>query len=299
MDLNSVRLFVAAVQAGSLSEAARRAGVPLPTVSRRVRNLEDELGARLLERSAQGLKLTDAGARLFASVEPALAILVQAEQGVHDTAGVAGRLRVSLPPHFEPLWSVFEGFGERHAGVRFDIFVTDRRVDLVSDGIDVAIRVGEGGSSSYIGRTLARYRHRLVAAPAYLEGLAIEHPRDLTRLSCACWRSAASPSWQLGDEALALEPLVATNDYQHLLHLALSGRVVTELPPFLAHGPLERGQLVEVLPDHPLPRQTVRALVADARLLSPLVRHFLDFVAETVPTALDPYADGWTDSGAS
>lgn len=158
-----------------------------------MRRLEEDLGARLLERSVQGLTLADAGARLFASAEPALALLAQAEQGVHDTAGVSGRLRVSLPPHFEPLWHAFEGFGARHAGVRFDIFVTDRRVDLVADGIDVAIRVGDGGRGSYVGRTLARY-------------------------------------------------------------------------------------------------QTVRALVADTRLLSPLVRHFLDFMAETVPTTLDPYA---------
>lgn len=290
MELDSVRLFVAAVQAGSLSEAARRTGVPLPTLSRRVRRLEEDLGARLLERSVQGLTLTDAGARLFASAEPALALLAQAEQGVHDTAGVSGRLRVSLPPHFEPLWHAFEGFGARHAGVRFDIFVTDRRVDLVADGIDVAIRVGDGGRGSYVGRTLARYRHRLVASPAYLDGVVIAQPEDLRQLDCACWRSAASPVWRLGDTELALEPLVATNDYQHLRHLAVAGRVVTELPPFLAHAPLSHGQLVEVLPDHPLPQQTVRALVADTRLLSPLVRHFLDFMAETVPTTLDPYA---------
>jgi DNA-binding transcriptional LysR family regulator len=81
---------------------------------------------------------------------------------------------------------------------------------------------------------------------------------------------------------------VATNDYQHLLRLALGGRVVTELPPFLAHAPLGQGRLVEVLPDHPLPQQTVRALVADTRLLPPLVRHFLDFTAEQVPAALEP-----------
>lgn len=291
MDLNSVRLFVAAAQAGSLSEGARRTGVPLPTLSRRVRSLEDHLGTRLLERSTQGLTLTDAGARLFSTAEPALALLEQAEQGVHDASGVSGRLRVSLPPHFAPLWGAFEGFGQRHPGVRFDIFVTDRRVDLVADGVDVAIRVGDGGRSSYIGRTLARYRHRLVAAPAFLEGVSLKRPEDLQHIDCGAWRSAASPTWRLGDAEVTLEPFVATNDYQHLLHLAVGGRVVTELPPFLAREPLARGQLVEALAEYPLPKQTVRALVADTRLLSPLVRHFLDFVAETVPAQLDPHAD--------
>lgn len=292
MDLNAVRLFVAAARAGSLSEAARQTEVPLPTLSRRVRALEQELGARLLERTPHGLTLTDAGARLFASSEPALTLLAEAERGLHDATELGGKLRISLPPHFEPLWRTFQDFARRHAGVRFDIFVTDRRVDLAADGIDVAIRVGDVGRDSYVGRTLARYRHRLVAAPAYLDRVVIERPVDLLHVDCACWRSASPPAWRLGDATIALDPLVATNDYQHLLHLAVSGLVVTELPPFLAQAPLERGALVEVLPDHPLPRQTVRALVADTRLLSPLVRQFLDFTAQTVPAALDPHSCG-------
>jgi DNA-binding transcriptional LysR family regulator len=254
-----------------------------------VRHLEDELGGRLLDRSARGLTLTETGARLFAEAEPALALLDQAERTVHDPSGVSGRLRVSLPPHFEPLWSVFRDFGRRHAGVSFEFFVTDRRIDLVADGIDVAIRVGEGGRSSYVGRTLARYRHRVVAAPDLLEGAVVVEPSDLAPLPCACWRSSATPAWQLGETTVPLEPFVVTNDYRHLLHLALHGGIVTELPPFLAHEPLARGHLVEVLPHHPMPQQAVRALVADTRLLPPPVRHFLDFAAEAVPAALEPF----------
>lgn len=288
MGLNALRLFVVAAEAGSLSEAARRTGVPLPTLSRRVRALEDELGHRLLERSSRRLMLTDAGARLFASAEPALARLVQAEQGLQDASGVAGTLRVSVPPHFTPLWSALRDFGKRHPAVRFDVFVTDRRVDLVADGVDVAIRVGEGGRGSYVGRTLARYRHRLVAAPARLQGVGVARPEDLAALPCAAWRSGGPAAWSLGDTRLELEPVLTTNDYQHLLQLALDAEVVTELPPFLAHGPLARGALVELLPEHPLPVQTVRALVADTRLLSPLLRHFLDFAAEALPPGLDP-----------
>lgn len=288
MDLNALRLFVVAARAGSLSAAARQTGVPLPTLSRRVRALEEELGARLLERGAQGLSLTDAGARLLASAEPAVEQLAAAEQRVHDAAGVSGRLRISVPPHVEPLWQVFDAFRRRYVGVRLDVFVTDRRVDLVADGVDVAIRVGDGGHSSYIGRTLVRYRHRLVAAPSTLAGAVIEQPADLLRLDCACWRSSAAPVWQLGSETLALDPVVASNDYQHLLYLAVHGRVVTELPPFLAQAAIARGELVELLPQHPLPSVPVRALVADTRLLAPLVRHFLDFAAATVPAGLDP-----------
>lgn len=289
MDLNAVGLFVEAASAGSLSEAARRTGVPLPTLSRRVRALEDQVGARLFERAAQGLTLTAAGARLLAEAAPALTRLAEAAQGLHDAAGVSGRLRVSLPPHFDPLWSVLEAFGAHHPRVRFDLFVTERRVDLVADGVDVAIRVGDGGRGSYVGRTLAHYRHVLVAAPSLLENTNLTGPEDLAGVPCGCWRTGSPPAWRLGDTVLTPEPLVTVNDYRHLLHLAIRGTVVTELPPFVARAALDRGQLVEVLPAHPFPQQAVRALVADSRLLSPLVRQFLDFTAGSVPVALDSY----------
>lgn len=290
MDLNSLKLFVAAARVGSLSEAARRTGVPLPTLSRRIRALEEELSSRLLERSTQGLSLTDAGLRLFASTEPALTLLEQAEQSARGEPEMSGRLRVSVPPQFRPVLRAVEAFTSQNTHLRFDVFVTDRRVDLVADGIDVAIRVGEGGRSSYVGRTLARYRHRLVAAPSLLAKHPVKVPADLDSAPCAAWRSLGPPAWQVGETAVALDPVLATNDYEHLLDLALRGSVITELPPFLAHAPLTSGELVEVLPAHPMPRQTVRALVVETRLLAPLVRHFLDFVVETVPRELDPYA---------
>lgn len=290
MDLNALRLFVAAAHAGSLSEAARRTGVPLPTLSRRVRILEDDLGMRLFERGSQGLALTRAGTQLLADTQPALATLSQARQRLDDASGVAGELRVSLPPHFEPIWSVFSEFGRRHPAVRFDAFVTDRRVDLVADGVDVALRIGEGGHSAYVGRTLARYRHRVVAAPALLQGVELTTPADLLGLPCACWRTGAPPSWTLGDAQLRPVPVFATNDYAHLLHLAMSGQAVTELPPFIANDALRTGRLVEVLSDHPMPLQSVRALVINRRALSPLVRAFLDFAVLAVPGALEQSA---------
>lgn len=287
MDLNALEHFVTAAEAGSLSEAARRSGVPLPTLSRRVRKLEEALGVRLLERGTRGLALTQAGMQLLAESAPSLAALRQAEQRLADASGVAGLLRVSLPPHFEPMWSVLSDFGQRHPAVRFDVFVTDRRVDLVADGVDVALRVGEGGHRSYVGRTLTRYRHRVVAAPSLLERADLTRPDQVRGLPCACWRSAGPPTWRLGDVQLELEPVFVTNDYAHLLHLAVGGHVVTELPPFLAEAALRDGRLVEVLPEHPLPLCAIRMLVVDTRAPSPLVRRFLDFAAQEVPTVID------------
>jgi DNA-binding transcriptional LysR family regulator len=286
VDLNALKLFAAAAEAGSLSAAARRTGVPLPTLSRRVRQLEDDLGLRLLERGPQGLVLTRAGTQLLAEVGPALATLQQAHQRLRDGSGVAGTLRVSIPPHFEPMWSVFAEFGQRYPAVAFDVFVTDRRVDLIADGIDVAIRVGDGGSSSYVGRTLARYRHRVVASPVLVRGAKLERPAELRERPCACWRTSKTPAWTLGGVQVELDPVMMTNDYEHLLRIALDGRVITEVPPFMARGPIEAGRLVEVLPEHPMPLASLRALVLDTRALSPVIRQFLDFVADEIPTAL-------------
>jgi DNA-binding transcriptional LysR family regulator len=157
---------------------------------------------------------------------------------------------------------------------------------LVADGIDVAIRVGESGTASYVGRTLIRYRHRLVASPKFLAAHPLTDPLDLTRVPCACWRSPGASVWHLGDAAVEIEPVLVTNDYAHLLRLAEAGDVVTEVPPFLAARGLEQGQLVEPLPEHPLPENPMRALVVERRSMSPLVRQFLDYVSENVAQAL-------------
>lgn len=95
----------------------------------------------------------------------------------------------------------------------------------------------------------------------------------------------------MGDVELSLHPVLLTNDYAHLLHMAVSGQAITELPPFMARDPLDDGRLVEILPDYPMPLQTIRALVIDTRALAPLVRQFLDFAANAVPRALGGLAE--------
>jgi DNA-binding transcriptional LysR family regulator len=287
MDLNSLGLFVAAAQAGSLSEAARRTDVPLPTLSRRVRTLEADLGMRLFDRGPQGLTLTPAGTQLLGDAAPALASLTQAEQRLYHPSGMAGTLRVSIPPHFEPLWPMLSEFRRRYPAVRLDVFVTDRRVDLVADGVDVAIRIGERGFKSYEGRTLTLYRHLVVAAPALLKNHPVTAPEDLLSIPCGCWRAPGPPVWRLGSVDLRLEPVLVTNDYIHLLTLALSGEAVTEDPPFLACKALQEGLLAPVLSDHPLPQQEVRALVVEKRAMTPLIRRFLEFVDDELPKALE------------
>ena len=115
MDLDATRMFVAVVQAGSLSAAATRLGTPLPTLSRRIRDLERQLRVQLLERSARGTKLTDAGARLYEHASRGIEALLEAEQAVvSDQACLKGRLRLSLPQSFEPWWDLLAAFQRRY-----------------------------------------------------------------------------------------------------------------------------------------------------------------------------------------
>ncbi len=280
MDLNALGLLVAAARAGSLSEAARLTGVPLPTLSRRLRKLEEDLGARLVERGRKGLRLTPRGTQLLAEVEPSLAALEQARQRLLDPTGIAGLLRVSVPPDFPVLWRLFSEFSQAHPAVRLDIFATDRRIDLVADGVDVAFRVGAPGSMSYSGRVLARYRHKVVASPALLQRHPISTVEDLCGVPVACWRGSGAPSWSLGGTEVALSPVLVANEYGHLLALARTAQVVTELPPFLAAPLISEGALVELFVDAPLPEQPLRVLVVERRAMSPLVRGFLDHAAD-------------------
>jgi len=119
MDLNATRMFVAVVQAGSLSAAATRLGTPLATLSRRMRDLERQLRVQLLERSARGTKLTDAGARLYEHASRGIEALLEAEQAVvSDQARLKGRLRLSLPQTFEPWWDLLAAFQRRYPDIQ-------------------------------------------------------------------------------------------------------------------------------------------------------------------------------------
>jgi DNA-binding transcriptional LysR family regulator len=128
MDLNATRMFVGVVQAGSLSSAASRLGIPLPTLSRRIRDLERQLKVQLLGRSARGAKLTDAGSRLYQHASRGVEALVEAEQAVvSNEAGLKGRLRLSLPQTVEPWWELLAAFQRRYPDIQVYVYSTERR----------------------------------------------------------------------------------------------------------------------------------------------------------------------------
>jgi DNA-binding transcriptional LysR family regulator len=288
MDLNAIRMFVAVVQAGSLSAAATRLGTPLPTLSRRIRDLERQLKVQLLARSARGTKLTDAGTRLYEHASRGIEALLEAEQAViGDQARLTGRLRLSLPQTFEPWWDLLAAFQRQYPDIQIYVYSTERRLDLIEDGIDVALRVGAIVHEAMVARHVLSFRNILVASPKLVERLGVPvEPEALHRFPCAVWASSIDvrARWELGEHVVEPKAVLSTNDYHHLCNRALRGDVVTELPPFLAAAPVREKRLVPLLSQYPLPEWSINLLYPPHRHPSSIVRTYLDFCQSYLPS---------------
>lgn len=287
MDLNAVQMLVTIVQAKSMTAGAERLGVPLPTVSRRIRALEQELNVELLERSARGVKLTEAGARLFEHASRGLDLLQEGRDAlVSDQAHIKGRLRLSVPPSFSPWWSLISEFQKEHPDIRVHLLSTERRVHPVEDGVDVVLRVGRVEHEALIARHLLEYRHVLVASPGLVASCGLpDSPLDLYRFPCATWSLGTNTSgiWRFPGVSVEPPAVLSTNDSMHLLHSAMAGEVITELPPFIVKDAIERGLLVELLPDYPLPAASLNLLYPAHRHPSAVVRTYLDYCSRQIP----------------
>ncbi|MGJ3251262.1 MAG: LysR substrate-binding domain-containing protein [Elainellaceae cyanobacterium] len=285
MDFNAVALFVKVVQYGSFSETSRRTSIPVATVSRRIKELEKDLQIRLLERSTRHLRLTDAGARFFEYANQGVEAF---EMGLstldRDQLELSGTLRLSLPPGFLPWQKLLHDFQVCYPKVNLDILVTERRVDLIEDGIDVALRIGDRQDNRAIAKKLGEYRHVLVASPILLEKYAIPRtPEHLLTMPCASWKAPTnSNTWQLGSEVIHIRPFLQINDYLHLLELALAGTCVTELPPFLVQDYVAESQLMPLLMNYPLPLCDLNLLYPSRRQLSRVVRIYIEFCSDWI-----------------
>ncbi|NNB42550.1 LysR family transcriptional regulator [Pseudomonas chlororaphis] len=281
MDLNAARMFVSVVQCGSISSAANLLQLPLATIRRGIRELERSLNVQLLERSARGTRLTAAGSQLYEHASRGIEALAEGEQAVrNDRMHLQGRLSVSVPAAFENWWKLLAEFQRRHPEVQVAVYTSERESDLAEDGVDVALRAGPLFDEDRPARLLGSYRHMLVASPQLLERLGTpQTPADLRGFPCAVWsrHADAREQWQLGDQYYSPNPLFAANDYLHLRQLALTAKVVTELPAFLAAEALRDGRLRALLPRLPMPEQQLYLLYPNQRPTSNIVRAYLDF----------------------
>lgn len=289
MDLNALRMFAMVVSKGSFSSAAQALNIPVATVSRRVAMLELEIDSRLLERSTRSLRLTMAGKVLYEFAargveEFETGLLVLKEQ----QSQMAGHIRLSIPSAFSPMWALVGSFQKHYPNVVISVFSTERRVDFIEDGMDVALRVGDRQSRSSMVRHLGEYRHKLVATPEFLGRHPVGKPEDLKAVPCIVWGYLNREIiWQLGDQAITITPKLQVNDYLHLKAVVATGEYVTELPPFLCRDMLESNKLVEVLPEAPLPELSLSLLYPSKRNLAHTTRVFVDYIVNNFRIALE------------
>ena len=286
-------LFVKVVENNSFSKAARREGVPASTVSRKIMDLEKALDVRLLERSTRKLRLTETGQDYYERCRRGLEEFEAANLLITDQqAEVSGRLRISVPPSLSEVIIIpmIKAFQEEYPKVIVQCLVTDRRVDHISDGVDVSLRVGELTDSSLVARRLLRYRSVLVASPNYLEKAGTpKHPTELPAhglVAFSNWDKTVRWELEKGDETqrIDLEPRIAINDYAGIQRAVIDGLGISEIPSIVCGMALKDGSLVEVMPDWQFAPTTIAAIYPSNRNLSRVVRLFRDFWVERIPS---------------
>jgi DNA-binding transcriptional LysR family regulator len=293
-DLNALAIFAKVVKANSFSEAARRLKIPLSTVSRRVAELEDRLGVRLLERSTRHLRLTDIGAEILDHAQRSAELSDAVDNLVTDQlATVAGVLRVSVPLSVSDtlLMPLLGAFHASYPNVRVQVLVTNRYVDLIADGIDVAFRFGALKDSSLVARKILSFRPRLVASPAYLRGTkAPRSPRDLLDHKLlafshpgtdTCWTFRHHQRKE--QETFSFEPYLTMNDYTGLTAALLAGFGIGDLPPVVQPQLIRDRRLIEVMSEWRFPTVDLAIVHVSNRQISRPVRLFKEFAVRMAP----------------
>ncbi|MDO5613165.1 MAG: LysR substrate-binding domain-containing protein [Paracoccus sp. (in: a-proteobacteria)] len=283
---DEITAFAAVADQGSFVAAARAIGVDASLISRRVRRLEERLRTRLLARTTRRVALTEAGARYHLRVRNLLEQLDAAGREAADLAAAPqGVLRVSAPQSFGmvAVAPLLADFIARWPDIRLDLSLSNRRVDLLADGYDLAIRMGQPQDSSLTMRKLGEYRDILVAAPAYIAARGMpDHPRDLTNHACLGFTGNAFwPEWSLTDgrqihDLRPQGPLVCDSS-DALLTAALDGAGILLATDWLAQPALISGRMVRVLPDwQGRTEGAIHALMPPGRMIPAKVQVFLD-----------------------
>jgi len=285
-----LQAFVAVVEAGSFTAAAARLNAAKSVVSRRVSALEERLGVQLLRRTTRVLNLTETGSSFYEHSARILADLEEAEAAVQQEHGeLRGTLRVALPLSFgvRHMCKPIAAFAKQHPKVEFDLDLNDRRVDLIEEGVDMALRIGRLPDSSHIARRLFDVRTVVCASPHYLH--VHGEPKSLVELQdhrCLVYSNLPDPAkWSCKDEdgkqqVVEVRPALSCNSGDYLTNAAAHGMGIVIQPTFIASESIRRGNLVPVLTEYEWPVSPAYAIYPPTRHLSYRVRAFIDFLAD-------------------
>lgn len=288
--------FVRTVESGSFSAVARELGTSQPTVSRQIAALEAHLGCLLFQRSTRSLALTDDGRVFYGHAQRTLEAAAEAESAVGRRRGrPTGTLRLACAGVFGRLHVIprLRGFRQRFPEIRVVLSMNDAFVDLIAEGVDMAIRIGDSVDGSLVARTIGVTRRVVVATPEYLRQRGTPaHPRDLAGHDCVVYdRLLTGASWRFvtpeGPILVPIDGPLHVNSTEAVRAGALAGLGIAYVPVWhFVEREIEEGRLVVLLREFEAPIQPIQAVYPSRRYLPPKVRAAIDYFAAEF--ALDP-----------
>ncbi|MDX1519708.1 MAG: LysR family transcriptional regulator [Gammaproteobacteria bacterium] len=287
--LEDMTLFIRVVEAEGISRAAAQLGIAKSAVSRRLMDLETRLGVRLLNRTTRTSSLTEAGQEYY---ERALRIVDDVTElnamTVDESTALEGTINLAAPLSFglSHLTPAIDSFIREHPGIRMNIDFSDRHVDLVEEGLDLAFRIARLKDSSLVARRICPIRIVLSASPAYLEEHGRpESPADLKHHRLLHYTMTGARSWKLLDQAGNMSTVKISGDIQanngeFLKDMAVAGHGIVASPTFICWKAIATGDLVPVLCDYRLPEPAAYAVYPGNRYLSRRVRALVDYLVK-------------------
>ena len=286
--LDAMQLFVRVAELGSFAGAAQQLGVARSVVTRQIAGLEAHLGVKLMARSTRRLTLTSAGTAYLEKCRVILNLVEAAEIGVAEERQTPrGNIRISLPLSFglKRLAPLLLDFSQRHPEVALDMDYSDRRVNLIEEGIDLSIRVTRRLDAGDVARRIGTSRMRVLASPDYLSRHGQPaHPAELAHHVCLGYTNAgAATTWQfVVDGQLENFPIrsrINANNGDVLTEAAAQGLGIACQPDFIAGSFIAAGRVVEILVDYPGPELGIYAMLPSNRHIPHRVRVLMDFLA--------------------
>ena len=287
-EFSQIKTFIALVENHSLSKTAEKMDIAVSAVSRRLKELESNLGVQLIQRTTRKMHLTEAGEKFYQRCGHLMDELEEAKQEASNSATtLSGTLKIAAPLSFgvAHLSPAISAFMHLHPQIKIDLDMSDRRIDLVEEGLDLAIRIGTLEDSSLMARKLASVRHVVCASPVFLNRYGTpKTPQDLADMPALCYGNLDQPdTWHYHDkESLPAKVKVplrmrATNG-DALVEAAVAGLGVLCEPSFIVHGAVERGVLMPVLTDYQWYAMNIYAVYPQTRHVPIRVRAFIDFL---------------------
>lgn len=287
--LEDMAMFVRIVEAGSITKAAEQLNIAKSAVSRRLKELETRLGSQLISRTTRQSNLTQAGEQYYQRVSNILNevdALNEASSGAPTR--IEGTLKMTAPLSFGLLHlkDVIDEYANQHPNLNFELDFSDRYTDLVEEGFELAIRIGEMQDSSYQAKRLSLIRHTLCASPEYLDKMGTPKTvEDLADHEFLQYSLSKSSTIELIDEQgkrhqVEMNSKIKINNGDFMREMAVKGHGIIFLPTFIAYQAVASGELMPIFQQYELPTLTAYAVYPKNRFLSQRCRYFIDFIAE-------------------